>query len=68
MRTSGTYCEHADVQYQVYEQWEDILLLLDEPQKDWLINMQRAEIECIKEHRMKIEKDILYTFERKKFL
>ena len=68
MRTSGTYCEHADVQYQVYEQWEDILLLLDEPQKDWLINMQRAEIECIKEHRMEIEKDILYTFERKKFL
>ena len=44
------------------------MLLLDEPQKDWLINMQRAEIACIKEHRMEIEKDILYTFERKKFL
>ena len=68
MRTIGTYNENKNMQYQVYEQWEDILLSLDEPQKDWLINMQRAEIACIKEHKMKIEKDVLYTFERKNFL
>ncbi len=68
MRITGTYCENADVRYRVYEQWEDIVLPMDEPQKDWMINLQRAEVQCMKKYGIKIEKDIVYTFDRKKFL
>lgn len=68
MRATGTYCESADVRYRGYEQWEDIVIQLDEPQNDWMINTQRAEVQCMKKCRMIMEKDILYTFDGKNFL
>ena len=68
MRTIGMYAVNGVMQYQIGEDWGDIILPLDQAQKDWMINTKRAEVRFINECKIKIEKDISYAFDRKNFL